>query len=187
MAEYLLYYHDFEFIDDLYLTFAKSVADATWVKKEVRNHYSEQIKRLKTSKLGEPLYDFEYTSITGARKHLSDNQEQCLLYVVMFSDSDSGSSIERMRLSTDMAFGKLLRGLVKVINIVAGRCSQEVGCRLTVLFIETWEVGASKDVASKLDMRIMPCIYVLDENFKCYCQEQDRRFCEKHDVKYNAG
>ena len=49
IAEYLLYYHDPDIVDDLYLTFAQSVADASWAKKDVRNHYSEQIKHLNTS------------------------------------------------------------------------------------------------------------------------------------------
>ena len=39
VAEYLLYYHDYDFIDDLYVAFAKSAADASWAKKDVRNHY----------------------------------------------------------------------------------------------------------------------------------------------------
>jgi hypothetical protein len=33
-------------------------------------------------------------------------------------------------------------------------------------YSEKWEVGASKDVANKLDIRIIPCIYVLDEEFR---------------------
>lgn len=166
-AEYLLYYHDTDIVDDLYITFAQSVADANWAKKEVRNHYSEQIKRLSTSKLGEPLLDFEYTSITGARKHLSDNRtDGATLYVLMFSDGDSGSSIERMRLSTDIAFSQFVdQGVIKVINIVGGAPPKQWDSD-SQSYSAKWEVGASKDVGTKLDIRIMPCIYVLDEDFR---------------------
>lgn len=167
IAEYLLYYHDTDIVDDLYLVFAQSVADASWVKKDVRNHYSEQIKRLNTSKLGEPILDFEYTSITGARRHLYDNRSgNVALYVVMFSDGDSGSSIERMRLSTDISIGQLIdEGVIKVINIMVGDVPKQWD-RDSQSYSEKWEVGASKDIGTKLDIRIMPCLYVLDEEFR---------------------
>ncbi|MBR5639209.1 MAG: DUF5106 domain-containing protein [Muribaculaceae bacterium] len=167
IAEYLLYYHDTDIVDDLYLTFAQSVADASWAKKEIRNHFSEQIKRLNTSKLGQPLLDFEYTSITGSRKQLSDNRSSSeTLYVVLFSDGESGSSIERMRLSTDITFGQLVdEGHIKVINIVLGDAPKQWDTD-SQNYSEKWEVGASKDVAGKLDIRIMPCIFVLDEDFR---------------------
>lgn len=167
IAEYILFYHDTDVVDDLYLTFAQSVADASWAKKEVRNHYSEQIKRLSTSKLGQPLLDFEYTSISGARRHLTDNRsEGAALYVVIFSDNGSGSSIERMRLSTDITFGQLVeQGHIKVINIMVGDVPKQWDAD-SKTYSEKWEVGASKDLAGKLDMRIMPCLYVLDEEFR---------------------
>ena len=166
-AEYLLYYHDTDIVDDLYMTFAQSVVDASWVKKDIRNHYSEQIKRLNTSKLGEPLLDFEYTSINGSRKHLSDNRAAGeTLYVVMFSDGESGSSIERMRLSTDITFNQLVnQGYFKVINIIVGDVPKQWDAD-SHSYSEKWEVGAGKDLGSKLDIRIMPCLFVLDENFK---------------------
>ena len=181
IAEYLLYYHDLDIVDDLYLTFAQSVADASWAKKDVRNHYGEQIKRLNTSKLGQPLLDFEYTSISGARKHLSDNRlpNDNLLYVVMLSDLESGSSIERMRLSADITFGQLVDdGHIKVINIMVGDTPKRWDAD-SQSYSEKWEVGASKDVASKLDIRIMPCIYVLDEELRVIAKNKTVDFLKK--------
>ena len=167
IAEYLLYFHDFEFIDDLYLTFAKSGADATWLKKDVRNHYATQVKRIEASKLGGQLYDFEYTAITGARKHLSEAKSNANLYVLMFSDNSSGSSIERMRLSTASQpdCSERWKGQIEVINIIVGDVPKKWDAD-SQSYSSTWLVGASKDVADKIDLRIMPCIYVLDQNFK---------------------
>jgi hypothetical protein len=165
IAEYLLFYHDFDFIDDLYLAFAKSAADATWLKKEVRNHYAEQIKHIEASKLGSQLYNFEFTSITGARKHLLDVKNTAKLYVLLFSDNSSGSSIERMRLSADVAFGKAVEsGQVEVINIMIGDTPKKWDAD-SQSYSSTWIVGASKDAVEKLDLRIMPCVYILDEDF----------------------
>ena len=167
IAEYILYYHDTDIFDDLYLAFAQSVADASWAKKEVRNHYAEQIKRLNTSKLGQPLFDFEYTSINGARRHLTDNRSStAAIYVVMFSDGDSGSSIERMRLSVDISFEQAVdAGHIKVINIMVTDVPKQWDAD-SRSYSEKWEIGANKDLATKLDLRIMPCIYVLDEEFR---------------------
>ena len=112
------------------------------------------------------LYDFEYTAITGARKHLSEAKSNANLYVLMFSDNSSGSSIERMRLSTDIAFGKAVEsGQIEVINIIVGDVPKKWDAD-SQSYSSTWLVGASKDVADKIDLRIMPCIYVLDQNFK---------------------
>lgn len=166
VAEYLLYYHDFDFIDDLYITFAQAVADASWVKKDMRNHYAGQVKRLNSSKLGQVMADFEFTSITGAKKRLSDCKSPAKFYVLLFSDNDSGSSIERMRLSTDVAFSQAVEsGQVEVINILATDVPKKWDAD-SQSYSATWVVGASKDVATKLDLRIMPCLYILDEDFK---------------------
>ena len=166
VAEYLLYYHDFDFIDDLYITFAQAVADASWVKKDMRNHYAGQVKRLNSSKLGQVMADFEFTSITGAKKRLSDCKSPAKLYVLLFSDNDSGSSIERMRLSTDVAFSQAVEsGQVEVINILATDVPKKWDAD-SQSYSATWVVGASKDVTTKLDLRIMPCLYILDEDFK---------------------
>ena len=166
MAEYLLYYHDYEILDDLYLTFAQSAADASWMKKDAREHYAQQIKRINASKLGQTMLNFEFTSITGARKRLYDVKSNgAKMYVLMFSDNDSGSSIERMRLNTDVALSRVVAsGEVEVINIVVGDTPKKWDSD-SQSYASTWIVGASKDVAGKIDLRIMPCIYILDEYF----------------------
>lgn len=165
VAEYLLYYHDYDFIDDLYVAFAKSAADASWAKKDVRNHYGEQCARIEASKLGGSIYNFEFASITGARKHVYDLKGAAKLYVLMFSDNSSGSSIERMRLSTDIAFGQAVEsGQVEVINVILGDTPKKWDSD-SQSYSEKWIVGASKEASEKLDLRIVPCIYILDENF----------------------
>ena len=161
MAEYLLYYHDYEILDDLYLTFAQSAADASWMKKDAREH-------------------FEFTSITGARKRLYDVKSNgAKMYVLMFSDNDSGSSIERMRLNTDVALSRVVAsGEVEVINIVVGDTPKKWDSD-SQSYASTWIVGASKDVAGKIDLRIMPCIYILDEYFNVIAKNKTVDFVKK--------
>lgn len=180
MAEYLLYYHDYEILDDLYLTFAQSAADASWMKKDVREHYAQQVKRINASKLGQTMLNFEFTSITGARKRLYDVKSNgAKMYVLMFSDNDSGSSIERMRLNTDVALSRVVAsGEVEVINIVVGDTPKKWDSD-SQSYASTWIVGASKDVAGKIDLRIMPCIYILDEYFNVIAKNKTVDFVKK--------
>ncbi len=180
MAEYLLYYHDYEILDDLYLTFAQSAADASWMKKDAREHYAQQVKRINASKLGQTMLNFEFTSITGARKRLYDVKSNgAKMYVLMFSDNDSGSSIERMRLNTDVALSRVVAsGEVEVINIVVGDTPKKWDSD-SQSYASTWIVGASKDVAGKIDLRIMPCIYILDEYFNVIAKNKTVDFVKK--------
>lgn len=180
MAEYLLYYHDYEILDDLYLTFAQSAADASWMKKDAREHYVQQVKRINASKLGQTMLNFEFTSITGARKRLYDVKSNgAKMYVLMFSDNDSGSSIERMRLNTDVALSRVVAsGEVEVINIVVGDTPKKWDSD-SQSYASTWIVGASKDVAGKIDLRIMPCIYILDEYFNVIAKNKTVDFVKK--------
>jgi hypothetical protein len=179
VAEYLLYYHDFDFIDDLYIAFAQSVADANWAKKDVRTHFADQVKKLSASKLGQPMPDFEYTSITGPRKHLYDNKLGTKLYLILFTDAESGSSIERMRLSTDVAISQFVEsGNLEIINIVTTDTPKKWDSD-SQSYAATWVVGSSKDVAEKIDLRIMPCVYLLDENFNIIAKNKTVDF-----VKY---
>ena len=180
MAEYLLYYHDYEILDDLYLTFAQSAADASWMKKDAREHYAQQVKRINASKLGQTMLNFEFTSITGARKRLYDVKSNgAKMYVLMFSDNDSGSYIERMRLNTDVALSRVVAsGEVEVINIVVGDTPKKWDSD-SQSYASTWIVGASKDVAGKIDLRIMPCIYILDEYFNVIAKNKTVDFVKK--------
>lgn len=180
MAEYLLYYHDYEILDDLYLTFAQSAAYASWMKKDAREHYAQQVKRINASKLGQTMLNFEFTSITGARKRLYDVKSNgAKMYVLMFSDNDSGSSIERMRLNTDVALSRVVAsGEVEVINIVVGDTPKKWDSD-SQSYASTWIVGASKDVAGKIDLRIMPCIYILDEYFNVIAKNKTVDFVKK--------
>lgn len=179
MAEYLLYYHDFEIIDDVYLAFAQSAADASWLKKDVKEHYAQQVKRITTSKLGQLMPNFEFTAITGARKHLYDVKSGAKIYVLIFSDNDSGSSIERMRLSTDIALGRAVENNdIDIINIVASDTPKKWD-NDSQSYSSTWVVGASKDIASKIDLRIMPCIYLLDGDFNIIAKNKTVDFVKK--------
>ena len=45
-AEYMLYYTPQPLIDDVYLAFLQSAVEASWMKKDARNHYQEQIRTI---------------------------------------------------------------------------------------------------------------------------------------------
>ena len=69
-----------------------------------------------------------------------------------------------MRLNTDIAFGKAVEsGQIEVVNIMIGDTPKKWDDD-SQSYSSTWIVGASKDASEKLDLRIMPCVYILDEN-----------------------
>ena len=119
-------------------------------------------------------------AIEGRYKRLYDVKSNgAKMYVLMFSDNDSGSSIERMRLNTDVALSRVVAsGEVEVINIVVGDTPKKWDSD-SQSYASTWIVGASKDVAGKIDLRIMPCIYILDEYFNVIAKNKTVDFVKK--------
>ena len=63
-----------------------------------------------------------------------------------------------------IAFGKAVEsGQIEVVNIMIGDAPKKWDAD-SQSYSSTWIVGASKEAAEKLDLRMMPCIYILDEN-----------------------
>lgn len=163
VAEFLLYRNPTSFRDDLYLTFAQAVADNNAVKKDMREHYRDQVKRINTTKLDERITDFSFTDINGAKHKLSELESDSVAQVlILITDGSSNSNIERMRLDTDVIVNALVEaGVLKVLNIVTGDAAKQWDKDSRELAAK-WIVGANKDITSQLDIRYMPCIITLD-------------------------
>ena len=164
VAELLLYMSPTGLRDDLYLTFAQAVIDNKSVKKEVREHYRDQVKRINATKLGERISDFTFTGIDGAKHKLSEfeTENDTTQVFLVITDGGSNSNIERMRLDTDVIVGKLVEaGFIKIVNIVTGDAAKQWD-NDSREYAAKWMVGANKDLATLLDVRYMPCIIVLD-------------------------
>ena len=166
VAEFLLYARPTPVIDDVYLTFAQSAADASWAKKEFREHYGDQVQRIKNTKLGEPVTDLELTLVDGTKTRLRDLAATADVTFVFITDYAVESNLDRTRLYTDIAVNAALdNGSLKVVNIMAGDVPKSWD-ETSRNYSARWTVGASKNAMDVLDLRILPCVIVLDREGK---------------------
>ena len=87
-AEYLLYYTPQPLIDDVYLAFAQSAVEASWVEKKVKSHYAEQIRTINNTKLGSDIYNFSVTDANGEKKKIHDLPLDSAEIVLLFFTND---------------------------------------------------------------------------------------------------
>ena len=59
-AEFLLFLRPTGMIDDVYITFANAAAEASWLSKDAKKYYKDQIARISTSKMGEEMSNFAF-------------------------------------------------------------------------------------------------------------------------------
>lgn len=160
-AEYLLYMRPTPMIDDVYLAFAQSAADASWAKKEVRDYYGGQVGRIKRTKLGEHIVDLPLTLTDGTKAPLSSMLDKEVT-IIFISDGSTDTAFERTRLFTDISLNQSIEnGTLRVINILADDAPKQWD-QASLDCAAKWTVGANKDVLRTLDVRIMPCILILD-------------------------
>lgn len=165
-AEMLLYMQPTTIIDDVYLAFARSVADATWAEKNVRAHFRHQVKTIEASKLTAPIANFEFTTLGGGKSKLYDKADTCQNYLLVFSRDDSDGSFARLRLSTDAAINAAIAsGRLKVYDITVGRPGAS-WAKESADYAKSWTVGSYADALNELDLRRLPCVFILDKDHR---------------------
>lgn len=161
VAERALYGTDAEYwSDEVYVAFARPLAANKRLPKAVRDHYAEQLARINSVQVGATL-DFEFTSLDGNKMRLSELPAAESL-ILLFVDDSTDSTIGRLRLSTDVALNALLdSGQAKLLCLTVGKYSDD-WARAAAGYAANWTVGCGADLATKLDLRVFPCCYVLD-------------------------
>ncbi len=162
VAERALYGSDAEYwSDEVYVAFAKPLAGSKQLPRQVRDHYAAQLARINAVQVGAKL-DLEYVGTDGLKHRLSDLPEgkSCIL---LFLDDSTDSMIGRLRLSTDVALNALLgSGDVVMLCLCANKYSAD-WATTAAGYAENWVVGCSDSMVNDLDLRVLPCCYVLDE------------------------
>ena len=83
-------------------------------------------------------------------------------YILLFIDDSTDSMIGRLRLSTDVALNALLEsGGVKLLCLSANKYSADWAATASG-YGENWIVGCSENLKNNLDLRMLPCCYILD-------------------------
>ena len=161
VAERALYGPEAEYwSDEVYAAFVKPLAASKQLPKDLRDHYARQLARINSTQLGAVL-DLEYMGTDGQKHNLQDLPE-AKNYIVLFIDDSTDSMIGRLRLSTDVALNSVLAsGDVVLLCLCLNDYSAE-WATTAAAYAEHWVAGCNKKVATSLDLRSLPCCYLLD-------------------------
>ena len=161
VAERALYGTEAEYwSDEVYVAFIKPIAANKSLNKQVRDHYGSQLIRINSVQTGATL-DFEYIGADGLKHRLSELPE-CNSYIVLFLDNSTDSSIGRLRLSTDVALNALLESGNAILLCLSLNGYSADWATAASNYCDNWTVGCSEDLYNQLDLRSLPCCYVLD-------------------------
>jgi hypothetical protein len=161
IAERTLYGPDAEYwSDEVYVAFAKPLAASKQLPKQLRDYYAQQLARINSVQVGSIL-DFEYVGTDGMKHRLNELPE-AENYIILFLGDDTDSMIGRLRLSTDVALNSLLEtGNTMLICLCLNDFSTD-WANAASAYADHWIVGCGKDLSKMLDVRTLPCCYVLD-------------------------
>lgn len=161
VAERALYGSEAEFwSDEVYVAFIKPLASNKKLSRDVRDRYASQLSRINSVQVGATL-DFEYIGVDGMKHRLSE-LPAADSYILLFIDDNTDSTIGRLRLSTDVALNALLQSGNTVL-VCLSLCAYSAGwAEAAAGYCDYWTVGCSPNLLSQLDLRVLPCCYVLD-------------------------
>ena len=146
--------------DEVYVAFIKPIAANKSLSKEVRDHYASQLTRINAVQTGSTL-DFEYIGADGLKHRLNELPES-ESYIILFLDDSTDSSIGRLRLSTDVALNALLEsGNATLLCLCLSNYSAEWATAAQA-YCDHWIVGCGENLSDQLDLRSLPCCYVLN-------------------------
>lgn len=161
VAERSLYGSGAEFwSDEVYVAFIKPLAGNKNLPKQVRDHYASQLVRINSVQVGAML-DFEYVGIDGLKHRLSELPESESL-ILLFLDDSMDSKIGRLRLSTDVAMNALLESGQATLLCLDLNAYSADWASAAAGYGDHWIVGCGEELIHQLDLRMLPCCYILD-------------------------
>ena len=162
VAERALYGPEAEYwSDEVYMAFIKPLAASKQLPRADRERFAAQLARMNRVQSGAVL-DFEFTGIDGNKTRLSALNDSVSTYILLFLDDSADSSIGRLRLSTDVALNQWLEtGNVKLLCLCLNKYSSDWAVAAAG-FATNWIVGCGENLQQELDLRSLPCCYLLD-------------------------
>lgn len=161
VAERALFGPEAEFwSDEVYVSFIKPLAANKQLSKSVRDHYAAQLARINSVQVGEPL-DFEYVGLDGLKHRLSELDGKT--FILLFVDDGAESSIGRVRLETNVALNALLDSAEVTLVCLSLNKYSDDWVRAAGGYGSNWVVGCGGDLLDVLDLRVIPCCYILNE------------------------
>ncbi|MCM1022003.1 MAG: DUF5106 domain-containing protein [Muribaculum sp.] len=163
-AEAELYGPEAEFWSETtYIMFLRPVLNNKKVKNKDKEYYLAQITKLNSSQVGSSFPTLTYQTRNDAKHSMSDFSSK--FKYVLFQPADcSDCSFTRLRLEADGATSMLSEDGRLKIFIIAPEKTDAAWRESMKNYPYTWEIGSCEDAPELVDLRVMPRIYVLDEN-----------------------
>ncbi|MCM1111375.1 MAG: DUF5106 domain-containing protein [Clostridium sp.] len=150
---------------EVFLPFAKAVADNKKLDRTTKMRYERLARILEGTQVGAVAPDLVYTDREGRRQHLANDTAEVV--IIFFSDpSCSDCSLARVRLDADIRATQLIdAGVLKVVALTPDDPSEEWR-EAVARYPATWSVGAAPDAYDIYDIKEIPSFYILDDNRK---------------------
>ena len=173
MAQEALYSDSAQYwSDELYLLFARAVADNKKISKADRAKFEYHANVLEYSQEGMIAYNLPFENERKEKCHLNDISAPYIILFINEPDCDD-CMIARVRLAANIKTRQLIdAGTLKIVSL--SPCEADEEWRNAVAgYPEQWIKGASPEVDSYFDMKSTPCIYLLDQNHKILVKNVD--------------
>lgn len=145
--------------DDVYLIFARHLIDNKKVDDGLKNVLQENAAKINNSRINSVFGDMPVSKGgAGAALHSLQSQYTVLIFNV---DGDFDTSIYKLRLSTDVVTGRLIKnGAVNVVSIYSNRTKDKSGDDAL------WYTAMVPDMERVYDLRLQPSVYLLGADKK---------------------
>lgn len=145
--------------DDVYLIFARHLIDNKKVDDGLKNVLQENAAKINNSRINSVFGDMPVSKGgAGVALHSLQSQYTVLIFNV---DGDFDTSIYKLRLSTDVVTGRLIKnGAVNVVSIYSNRTKDKSGDDAL------WYTAMVPDMERVYDLRLQPSVYLLGADKK---------------------
>lgn len=166
IAEECMYSPTAEFwSDDLYIPFARAVAEHKKIAKADKAPFKKQVTVLENSKTGMPAPGIDLILRDGS-KFNTDSIKSPLTILFVISPDCSDCMLERVKLAANVnTIRHINDGKLQVAVIGTEPYSAEWAESVSAV-PSTWIAGTSPEVDNVLDIRMQPEIYILGSNHK---------------------
>jgi len=162
IAENALYGDSAEMVsDEVYLPFAKAVADCKKLSEVDRARFAHHAKVLSQSQAGQIFPDIRLTLADDSEAKVNDYKTPYTL--IFINDPDcSDCRIARVLLSTNYDVQRLTESNTLTVISVYPDNPDDLWRGAITDYPKGWVVTASDDVLDRVDIRVMPTFYFLD-------------------------
>lgn len=149
--------------DQLYLIFAKAVADNKSVDRNAKMRFAHQANVLSRSQRGMQAPEFQFTTPEGLKRTFVPDTT-ARVTILFFNDPDCmDCRLARVRLDADLHTQRLVEsGVVDIVSITTTDATDSAWLGATASYPSTWTVGAAPEVEDIYDIRHSPTLYLID-------------------------